>query len=232
MITTEDVEITVIRKKIKNIYLRVLPPDGRAVITAPLNAGDDVILRFAESRAGWIRAQREKISDRYPVRPKKYETGEEILFFGTVYHLEVRTPDSSDRNRVEKDEAGRKIILYAAADLDMESRRNILKEWYRSSLKNAVPPVLAECEKTVGVRAKEWRIKDMKTRWGTCNTKAARIWLNLKLAELPPECLRYVIIHELTHLLEPSHNQRFYAFMDRFMPEWKSVKAKMKVVEI
>lgn len=214
------------------MYLRVMPPDGRAVITAPLKAGDDIILRFAESRAGWIRAQREKMSGRYSMIPKKYVTGEEILFFGTVYHLEVRTPDFSGRNRVEKDEAGRKIILYAAADLDAEGRRNLLKKWYRSGLKNAVPPVLAECEKIVGVRAKEWRIKDMKTRWGTCNTKEARIWLNLKLAELPPECLRYVILHELTHLLEPSHNQRFYAFMDRFMPEWKSVKARMKVIEI
>ena len=106
----------------------------------------------------------------------------------------------------------------------VEDRKKLLTEWYRQQMQQAVPEVLARCEARMGLHANEWRIRDMKTRWGTCNIRERRIWLSLHLAKYPPQCLEGVITHELVHLLERGHNKRFYHFMDLFYPDWRTVK--------
>ena len=260
-IIVKGIEITVIRKKIKNMYLRVLPPDGRVQITAPLRVTDRQILDFAQSRLGWITSQKKRAADRRSGWPERYETGETVWLWGKPCRLEFRhqsdrsgageeacrgdrrsdvrrccgddifgrcVGERFDTSKIDIIEEERKILLYDDRNSTEEQREKILKEWYRSQMREAVPPIFAECEALTGVRAKEWRIRDMKTRWGTCNTAKSRIWLNLRLVQMPPECLKYVIIHELTHLLEPGHNQRFYHFMDCFLPEWRAVRKAMR----
>ena len=237
-ITVSGIEITVLRKKIKNMYLRVLPPDGRVQITAPLRAGDGQIRDFAQSRLTWIAAQKKRAVDRRSGWPERYETGTAMWLWGTPCRREFQNGRAQSSGAEQQDWPGknggagefkeRRIVLYADENSTQAQREKILKEWCRGQMREAIPPVLAECEALVGVRAKEWRIRDMRTRWGTCNTVQSRIWLNLRLVQMPPECLEYVIIHELTHLLEPGHNQRFYHFMDHFLPEWRAVRVAMR----
>ena len=295
-IVVDGIEITVIKKKMKNMYLRVLPPDGRVQITAPLRTSNAKIREFAQSRLSWIKLQQEKIRSHPRTKQILYETGDIIFLWGRQYRLEICELRADEKPEVfgpgtygkeiggkenSESESGLKIdrsennisagmsdrsdadisvnmsgrptadississemwgigeafedeicgIVYlkAAAASTVHQREHFLNEWYRSQLRQAIPAVMEKYERVVGVRAKEWRIKNVKTRWGTCNTVKSRIWLNLQLAKMPPECLEYVVAHELTHLLEPSHNQRFYALMDSFYPDWRSVKKRMR----
>ena len=284
-INVDGIEITVIKKKMKNMYLRVLPPDGRVQITAPLRTSDARIIDFVRWRFSWIKVQQEKIRAHPRARQIAYETGDIVFLWGQQYRLEICEPGTektackaaqtdewksdkttrktaqtcewkADRKSkdLEKQASGKgtvrasvsisletqkipktseseilgTIYLRAASDSTAQQREHILNEWYRKQLKRAIPPVMEKYERIIGVQAKEWRVKNMKTRWGTCNTGKARIWLNLQLVKLPPKCLEYVVAHELTHLLEPSHNRRFYELLDRFYPDWKAVKNQMR----
>ncbi len=231
VIVVEGVEITVIKKKIKNIYLRILPPDGRAQITAPVWASSRQIENFARSRLGWIAKQSERVASRPQFQPQEYVSGERVFLWGREYLLEVAETDGRPSVRVDvwaQDEEVGRILLTVKKGATAQQRGAVLENWYRAVLKQAVPLVLEKCQRVTGLTAKEWHIKKMKTRWGSCNTAHARIWLNLRLVLMPPECLEYVITHELVHLLEPGHNKRFYGFMDAFYPGWKEVRKRMK----
>lgn len=222
ILKTDGISITVVRKAVKNMYLRVLPPDGRVQITAPEYTDEERILRFVSAKRDWIRRHQRQIAER-PRRPEhRYVTGEKLMLWGKEYVLEVREAERSDC--VLRDE---KIILYVKPDTSEEKRRMQVEKRYRRELEKRIAEILPFCEERVGVRVREWRIRRMKTRWGTCNPSRSRIWLNLSLAEKPAECLVYVLIHELTHLLEPSHNKCFYALMDRFYPDWKEVRKRL-----
>jgi len=218
-LTLNGLTIAVERKRIKNMYIRVYPPDGGVKITAPLQATDAAICRFAESRAAWVEKQREKIA-RLPAETKlACETGETCFLWGGRYSLEVA---SGPRNEAFTD--GNRIVLRVREGGAADQRAAAMERFYREELAHGIPPVLEKCERIVGVRAREWRIRDMKTRWGTCNARDGHIWLNLRLAQKPPECLEYVIVHELVHLLERGHNAVFRAYMDRFYPNWREVR--------
>ena len=222
ILKTDGISITVVRKAVKNMYLRVLPPDSRVQITAPKYTDEERILRFVSAKRDWIRKHQRLIAER-PQRPeRRYVTGEKLALWGTEYLLEVREAKRSDC--VLQD---RKVVLYVKPDASEEKRRELVERWYRRLLSERIEEILPSCEKRVGVCVCEWRIRRMKTRWGTCNPSASRIWLNLSLAEKPEECLVYVLVHELAHRLEPSHNKRFYALMDRFYPGWKEVRKRL-----
>lgn len=220
-ITAGGVEAAVEKKRIKNMYIRVFPPDGRVKITAPLRTPDETIRGFLASHAAWAEKQREKLAGR-PETEHTYETGEMCFLWGRQYRLAVVT---GSRNTVRAE--GPNIILQVREGGTPEERAQIMARFYRGELSRAVPPVLEQYERMTGVHASEWRIRDMKTRWGTCNTAKKRVWLNLKLAQKPPECLEYVIAHELAHLLEHSHNAVFWAYMDKFYPDWRAVRARL-----
>lgn len=218
-LTLNGLTVSVERKRIKNMYIRVYPPDGGVKITAPMHTTDAAIRRFAESRAAWVEKQREKIA-RLPADVKlACETGETCFLWGGRYRLEV-VP--GPRNEAFTD--GDHIVLRVREGGAADQRAAAMERFYREELARGIPAVLEKCERIVGVRAREWRIRDMKTRWGTCNARDGRIWLNLRLAQKPPECLEYVIVHELVHLLERGHNAVFRAYMDRFYPDWKEVR--------
>ena len=219
-IKISDIEITVIKKKIKNIYIRVLPPDGTVQITAPYGTGEDTIRRLAVSRITWIEKQKEKIQSQIHLTERRYADGESCYVWGKRCCLDVRYSDVCHFVQISDG----KLILQVSEDSTPEQREKILNEWYRKQLKQEIPEILEKCENIVGVKCAEWQVKNMKTRWGTCNTQQRRIWLNLQLAKKTPECLAYVITHELVHLLERSHNDRFRGYMDQFFPDWQRVK--------
>lgn len=221
--TIDGIEIAVIRKPIKNLYIRVLPPEGAVQITAPRFVSTAEIRAFAQSRIPWIQAHRRALADRPRPAERQFCSGEVCWVWGQRCFLEVE--ERTGRPRAELQ--GERLLLYVPGGSTREDRESALDGWYRAQLQEAVPEVLARCQERVGVRAAEWRIRKMRTRWGTCNPAKRRIWLSLQLAEKPPECLAYVVTHELVHLLERTHNQRFWSFMDRFYPNWRTVRARL-----
>jgi hypothetical protein len=219
-LTINGIEMAVEKKSIKNMYIRVIPLDGKVKITAPMHVTGDAIKSFAVSRIEWIKKQQQKIENRPEPMEYQYISGESHYLWGNRYNLDVIYSNTRDSVSLR----GQNIILQVSKESTMQQRAYIMNEWYRELLKNAIPQLFEKCERLVGVKAKEWRVKNMKTKWGTCNIKAKRIWLNLQLAKKAPECLEYVIIHELVHLLEKSHNNVFKAYMNNFCPNWREIK--------
>ncbi len=221
--------ITITRKKIKNMYLRV-HPDGTVSVSAPKRASEKVIWEFINSKSDWIAAQLQKLEDRKrrqaaePVKSAEpaYSTGEVHYLWGQPCNLLVE--ETMGRSSVEFVENPATIVLYVPPNSTTEQRKHLLEEFYRRELKAVVPHLLEKYVVIVGKSPEEWRIRNMKTRWGTCNTKEARIWLNLNLAKKHPDCLDYVIVHELTHLHVPNHSKVFWARMDVYYPQWREVR--------
>lgn len=222
-ITISEIEMSIEKKKIKNMYIRVLPPDGFVQITSPETASDDTIRMFAISRISWIKKQKQKFSEQARQTKRQYVSGESYYVWGRRYRLEVRY--SNVRNNIGLQ--GNTLVLQVRKESTADQRENALNEWYRKQLKEAVPDVLKKCEKITGVYASEWYVKSMRTKWGTCNPDKKRIWLNLQLAKKTPECLEYVIIHELVHFLERNHNDAFRDHMNKFYPDWRTIKENL-----
>ncbi|WP_286034774.1 M48 family metallopeptidase [Megamonas hypermegale] len=219
-IIISNLSIEVEKKSIKNMYIKVLPPDGKVVITAPKTVNDDVIRMFVISKINWIKNQKQKFENQPRQTKRQYVTGESYYLWGRRYRLDVQHVKNNNNVIL----VGDKIILEIRKESTVEQRAKVLNEWYRQQLKEKIPRVLKKCENIVGVKAIDCRIKNMKTKWGTCNIEKGRIWINLQLVKKTPRCLEYVIIHELIHLLERHHNERFYKFMDLYYPNWKVTK--------
>lgn len=220
MVFFSGINAELIQKSVRNISISILPPDGRVRITAPLRTDISVVLRFASAKADWIRKHREKILQR-PVQPrKKFTDGEVHDLLGKNYRLVLRQDMRSGAAVVHYE--AREI--HTSALISSDSRRLSLERLFRRELNKLIPGLISKWEPVMNVKVHAYGIKKMKTRWGTCNVKAQRIWLNLELAGKPVECLEYIVVHEMVHLLERNHTKRFYALMDRFMPEWKQVK--------
>lgn len=221
-LVVEGLKISVQKKKIKNMYIRVTGPCGQVKITAPLSVSEAVIRKFVSSRRQWIDKQAQRLLQ-LPAEPL-YITGEYLPLWGKSYPLEVVTGRKNAVNFAE----GKVVLQVKTASA--QNCEDVINEWYREILKAAIPTVLAKCERVTGVKAREWRIKNMHTRWGTCNINEKRIWINLQLVKKAPECLEYVITHELVHLLEKGHNERFKAYMNSFYPTWRRVKAELNSI--
>ena len=215
-----NVHIAVTKKNIKNMYIRVLPPNGKVQITAPYSATDDTIRMFAVSRISWIKKQRESFESQSRQTKRQYVTGESYYVWGKRYRLDVQ--HSKVRNKVSL--TGGRLILQVRPESTPEQRERVLNDWYREQLKCKLSEVIQRYEQVVGVHASEWKVKNMRTKWGSCNIDRKRIWINLQLAKKTPECLAYVVTHELVHLLERNHTEQFQKYMDGFFPEWRMVK--------
>jgi len=216
-LTLGNIDIEVEQKDIKNIHLSVYPPDGRVRIAAPERMDLDTIRVFAISKLQWIKNQQEVLQNQEREAKREYLNRESHYFFGERYLLKVHQVDAAPK--VELDH--KYIHLYVRPGASTEKRTEVMDEWYRAELKKIVPKLITKWEKRIGVKSNDYGIKKMRTKWGSCNTEAKRIWLNLELAKKPKDCLEYIIVHELVHLLERSHNQRFVKFMDEFMPKWR-----------
>ena len=212
-----DLVIEVELKDIKNVHLSVYPPLGRVRIAAPLRMDMDIIRVYAISKLKWIKKQQEAFQKQERETPREYLTRESHYFKGERYLLKVVEHEGSPKIQLKKKE----IQMFVRPDTSQEKKREILDEWYRSELKRIIPPLIERWEKTIGVEVNEYGIKKMRTKWGTCNHTAKRIWLNLELSKKPLYCLEYIVVHELLHIIEPSHNDRFVALLDDHMPKWK-----------
>ena len=221
--TLAGISLELERKPIRNFYLRVLPPDGTVHLSAPKRAALAELARFVAKHAAWIEEKRAALAARPEPDVRRFLSGERCFLWGETLELTVKF---GRRHNIVLRDGGRLILCLKAAEAESvaKEREAVLGEWYRRELLAAVPPVLARAETIVGQKAAEWRVKNMKTKWGTCNIRARRIWLNLQLAKYPPACLEYIIIHELTHLWERYHNAHFKSLMDEFCPDWRERK--------
>jgi predicted metal-dependent hydrolase len=218
------VEVSVVRKPVKNLHLSVLPPNGWVRVTAPVSMKDDAIRTLLALRLPWIKKQQAKFTGQERQARRDYITGESHYFFGKRYRLEL----------VYKDEAplvffkGKsKIVLQVRPESSVVKRQEVMTEWYRQELHKVVDGLVTKWQKKMGVRANFWGIKRMKTRWGTCNHKQKRILINLELVKKPVVCTEYVVVHELLHLVERKHNDRFTVLMTKYLPKWKSLKEEL-----
>ena len=220
----EDMEVEVTRKSIKNIYLKVSPATGSIRVSAPLHASDRGIQQFIDSRKNWIEKQLSKKTRVGPTIQLKAQSGETHFFKGVPYTLNITEANAKPEVFLEGEG---KLLLRVRPGSSKEKRLKALDDWYRAYLKAEIPRLIEQWEPIMGVEVKEFGVKKMKTRWGTCNIKAQRIWLSLELAKKSPECLEYVVVHEMVHLLERLHNKRFHGFMDQFLPDWRERKQQL-----
>jgi hypothetical protein len=218
-----DIEIEVIKKNIKNMHLSVLPPEGRVRISAPMNTKDQAIELFAISKIGWIKKQIAKFENQPRQSEREYVSGESHYLWGRRYRMEVKYTKTANNVEVK----GNRLILTVRKESTKQQRERVMNEWYRAEIKAKLPELFNEWEDKIGVRANSIRVKNMRTRWGTCNVKDKRVWINLQLAKKPVECLEYVIAHELVHLLEKNHTPVFIEYMDKFMPNWRAIKDEL-----
>lgn len=216
--------MAVVRKAIKNLHLGVYPPNGRVRVATPFAVSDEAVRLAVVSKLGWIKRQRARFVAQPRQSRREMVSGESHYFQGRRYRL-----------RVVKSGGAAKIVRRNNSTLELqvrpettaEQRQRILQQWYRQHLRALIPLLLEKWQTILGVRANEFGIKKMKTKWGTCNIEARRIWVNLELAKKPASCLEYIVVHELTHLLERNHTERFTAIMDRHLPSWRMSRKEL-----
>lgn len=227
-ITVANIKIDVVKKDIKNLHLGVYPPTGRVRIAAPLRTNDEAIRLFAVSKLGWIkRHQRTFVSQDREVA-REFVSGESHYINGKRYLLKVVEQDATPRVELKH----RILELFVRTGSTTKQRAAVLNDWLREQLKKQIPDLIDKWQRTMNVQINDWAVKQMKTKWGTCNIEAKRIWLNLELAKKPTRCLEYIIVHELVHLLERHHNDNFVAHMDKYFPQWKSCKKELNNLPI
>ena len=218
-----EIAVEVVKKDIKNVHLSVYPPAGRVRISAPLRMNLDTIRVFAISKLGWIKQQQKKLREQERETPREYLDRESHYVWGKRYLLKV----------VESDEAPAVELKHNLMHLRVRpgsgdaKKQAIVEEWYREQLKQAVPSLIAKWEPLMGVQVERFFVQKMKTKWGSCNPDSRSIRLNTDLAKKPRECLEYIVVHEMVHLLEPTHNNRFTTLMDQFMPRWRFYRTEL-----
>ena len=212
-----EIAVDVTFKNIKNVHLSVYPPAGHVRISAPIRMSLNTVRVFAISKLGWIKQQQRKIVAQDRETPREYLDLESHYLWGKRYLLRVIEGNSSSTIEVQHS----KLLLRVPPKTTEEKKQDIVARWYRGQLKAAVPSVIARWSLVLGVTVEEFYVQQMKTKWGSCNHRAGTIRLNTELAKKPNECLEYVVVHEMVHLLEPTHNARFIALMERFMPNWR-----------
>ncbi len=211
------IEMHLLRKSIKNLHISVLPPDGRVRISAPEHMTDTAIRTAVVNRIPWIKKQQSDFAKQPRQSDREMLSGESHYLWGKHHRLNVI--EKAGRHEVKAGPG--KIYLYVNAGTSIENRALLLSQYYRAVLKLRIGNLLDYWQQELGIAPTCWGVKKMKTKWGSCNTDAKRIWLNLELAKKPPECLEYILVHELIHLLERKHNERFKAHMDKHLPDWR-----------
>ena len=220
-IVVGGVTVQVVRKAIKNLHLGVYPPNGRVRVAAPLRLSDNAVRLAVVGKLGWIKRQRSKFEAQPRQSSREIMSGESHYVFGQRYRLHVVYAEEVSKVILR----GRTMVLQTRPGSRRDERLQTLQRWYRLRLREKTEPLLEAWQKKMGVKVADWSIRRMKTRWGGCNSQKDRIWLNLELAKKPVRCLEYVIIHELAHLIVPSHSDKFIAVMDRYLPDWRARRA-------
>ncbi len=212
-----DVAVDVLQKDIKNVHLSVHPPTGRVRISAPARMSLDTIRVFAISKLGWIKQHQRTLREQERESPREYLERESHYLWGRRYLLTV----AEDGRPLSVELNPSRLILHVRPGTVQQRRHEIMEEWYRKELRQAAPPFIAKWECLMGVKVERFFVQRMKTKWGSCNPRSRTVRLNTDLAKKPRECLEYLIVHEMVHLIEPTHNARFVRLMDQFMPRWQ-----------
>lgn len=223
-ITVAGIPIEVTKKKVKHLRMVAYPSTGKVRISSPKHIPDHEIRSFANSRAGWIKKHLNNPKIKQKEKDPHFEHGSTHYIWGKPYKLVIK--QGSDRFRVKVNNR-HEIHMAVQAGYGLIEREPVMREWYRRSIKSRIPGLIEKWEPVMNVKVKDWGVKKMKTRWGTCNTRAGRIWLNLELAKRDPKVLEYIVVHEMTHLLERPHSKRFYRLMDTFLPDWRAIDREL-----
>jgi predicted metal-dependent hydrolase len=223
-ITVSRIKVDIVRKDIKNLHLGVYPPDGRVRVAVPLNVSDEAVRLAVVGKLAWIKRQQAKFAAQPRQSPREMVSGESHYFLGRRYRLRViEQPGKSAvilRNKAT-------LELHIKPGMEVEQREKLLHRWYRDQLRALIPPLLEKWQPLLDIEVASWGIKKMKTKWGACNIEARRIWLNLELAKKPLSCIEYIVVHEMVHLLERRHNDRFSGLMDRHLPNWRKYRDEL-----
>ena len=218
------IEVEVVRKPIKHLYMGVYPPRGRVRVSAPAHLDDGALRLAVISRLEWLKRKQATFREQERQSQREMVTGESHYFHGRRYRLDIveaAGPPSVrlvNRTRME---------LRIRPGSDPKARRQALDAWYRKQLRESIPALLTKWEPRIGEAVSEVRIRRMKTLWGSCNASARRIWLNLELAKKPPSCVEFVLVHEMVHFFERRHNERFFERMDALMPSWRRCRDEL-----
>jgi predicted metal-dependent hydrolase len=218
-----ELSIQVSRKDIKHVHLSVHPPDGRVTLSAPAATRLDVARSYAVSKLGWIREQQQKLRNQARETPRQFVTRESHYLWGRRYLLTVVHSQGKPYVRLDH----RRITLTIRPGSSAEKRSEVMHEWDKALLHEVVPALIKKWEVRLGVQVKRYFLQRMKTRWGGCNQHAGHIRLNTELVKKPKDLLEYIIVHEMAHLLEPTHSERFTALLDRYYPTWREARAEL-----
>ena len=218
-----DLEVEILRKKNKNMHLYVLPPNGAVRVSVPFNSNDEIIRLFVLTKIGWVKSQIEKYKNQIRQSTREYVTGESHYLWGRRYRLKVI---EGSRTKGLSIQSGT-LIFVVRNQATTAQRKAVFNEWYRQELKAKIPDLMDLWQKRIGVCVSSWQVKNMRTKWGTCNVAKKRIWLNLQLAKKPVECLEYIIVHELCHLIQNDHSPVFANMMDKYLPGWRATRKQL-----
>jgi predicted metal-dependent hydrolase len=223
-----DITVEVVHKDIKNIHLSVYPPNGAVRISAPLRMDLERIRVFVISKLTWIKQQQAKLRNQLRETQREYLDRESHYLWGKRYLLNIIEADATPQVKLQHNQ----MLLQVRPGSDRNKRNSVLESSYRQQLKATIPPLIAKWEKHLGVTIESFSIRKMKTQWGSCSPETKSIRLNLELAKKPLECLEYVIVHEMLHLLEPTHNSRFVALLDQSMPSWRFCQEQLNQLPV
>jgi predicted metal-dependent hydrolase len=222
-ITLDDLSIEVTRKEIRNVHLSVHPPDGRVTIAAPRSTRLEVVRAYAISRLGWIRTQQKKLAEQAREAPRQFIDRESHFLWGRRLLMTVVYRDVKPFVRLDH----KRIVLTVRPGSDAAKRAEVIHEWHKSLLHEVVPPLIAKWESKLGVKVAGYFLQRMKTKWGSCNHRAGHIRLNTELVKKPKDLLEYVIVHEIAHLIAPTHSERFVAILEEHYPSWREARAEL-----
>jgi len=223
-IVVSGVQVEIVRKAIKNLHLGVYPPQGRVRVAVPLAVTDEAVRLAVVGKLGWIRRQQARFKNQPRQSEREMVSGESHYFLGRRYRLRVIPCEGMASVRLRNKST---LELQVRPTMDARQRDRVLQQWYRQQLKDRLPALLEKWQPLMGVQVAAWGVRKMKTRWGTCNTEARRVWLNLELAKKPVQCLEYILVHELAHLIERHHNDRFVALMNKHLPQWRRYRQEL-----
>jgi predicted metal-dependent hydrolase len=223
LILLGDVKIAVTRKRIKNVHLRVHPPDGRVTISAPISARLRLLEAFAASRLEWIRRQQQRVREQPREAPGQFVTGETHSLWGRPYLLSV--VERMGRQEVVVDDGC--LTLFIRPGSDTARRARVMCTWHKSILQETLPPLIHKWEQRLKVSVKTCSLRRMTTRWGTCNYRTKHIRLNTELVTRPSYLCEYVVVHEMVHLIVPNHGARFIALMNEHYPSWRDARSEL-----
>ena len=218
-----DLSIQVTKKDIKNVHLSVHPPDGRVILVAPTATRLEVARAYAISRLSWIREQQQKLKNQARETPRQFIERESHYLWGRRYLMTVLYRDAKPCVTLDH----KRITLTVRPGSDARRRAEVIHEWHKSILHEVVPRLIRKWEPKLEVKVADYFLQRMKTKWGSCNHKAGHIRLNTELVKKPKDLLEYVIVHEMLHLLEPTHSDRFMAILGEHYPTWREARAEL-----